>query len=52
MNYEKEDNKIKNVFKKIITKIKLGMADENLCKGLSNKFIHCMKYVKKLGFEQ
>ena len=37
---------------KIITKIKLEISEENLCKGLPNEFIDYMKYVKKLEFEQ
>ncbi len=28
------------------------MTDENLCKGLPDEFVHYMKYVKQLGFEQ
>ena len=36
---------------KIITKIKLEISEENLCKGLPNEFIDYMKYVKKLEFE-
>ena len=48
--------KIKNItpfeLAKIITKIKLEISEENLCKGLPNEFIEYMKYVKKLEFEQ
>ena len=35
---------------KIIIKIRLGITDENLCKGLPNEFIQYMKYVKKIRF--
>ena len=37
---------------KNIMKMKLEITDESLCKGLPNEFIHYLKYVKKLDFEQ
>ena len=37
---------------KIITKMKMEISEENLCKGLPNEFISYMKYVKHLEFEE
>ena len=42
-----KDDLIKNNIK-----MKLQITEEILCKGLPNEFIHYMKYVKKLDFEQ
>ena len=42
-----KDDLIKNIIK-----MKLQITEEILCKGLPNEFIHYMKYVKKLDFEQ
>ena len=36
---------------KIITKMKMEISEESLCKGLPNEFISYMKYVKHLEFE-
>ena len=48
-----KNNKIEIEKKRqIISKIKLEITEENLCKELPNEFIHYMKYVKKLDFEQ
>ena len=46
-NLKNKDDLIKNIIK-----MKLQITEEILCKGLPNEFIHYMKYVKKLDFEQ
>ena len=51
MKYKKGNINV-NFLEKIITKIRMEMTDENLCKGLPDEFVHYMKYVKQLGFEQ
>ena len=52
MNYSKRNSDGENALDKIITKVRMELTDEILCKGLPNEFVHYMKYVKNLGFEQ
>ena len=52
MNYSKRNSDGENALDKIITKVRMELTDEKLCKGLPNEFVHYMKYVKNLGFEQ
>ena len=50
----KKYSKINQIRKEIeiISKMKLEISEENMCEGLPNEFIHYLKYVKKLDFEQ
>ena len=52
MKYNNVNNMNKSEIEKMIIKTKMEISEENLCKGLPNEFIHYMKYVKKLDFEQ
>ena len=49
--YKKFKNSYDDITK-IFAKIKMEITEENLCKGLPDEFIHYMKYVKNLDFEQ